>query len=78
MYKLIDTYSINSKDEKKSYYFVTVYDDVSHTSFKIFVNSDVYFSIKKNLKANDDISKYLTFEKNYNNDYFHCVINKIY
>ena len=78
MYKFIDCFQNNSKDNKKIYYFVTVYDDVSHTSFCVFVTPDIYVSIKKNFKSNDDITKYLSFVKNYNNDYFHCVINKIY
>ena len=78
MYKFIDCFQNNSKDNKKIYYLVTIYDDVSHTSFRVFVTPDIYVAIKKNLKTNDDITKYLSFVKNYNNDYFHCVINKIY
>lgn len=78
MYKYIDCYSIKSKDEKNVYNFVTVYDDVSHTTFRVFVTPEVSVLLKKSYKTNDDITKHLSFVKNYNNDYFHCVINKIY
>lgn len=78
MYKYIDCFNLKSKDEKNVYNFVIVYDDVSHTSFRVFVTSDVAIALKKNYKTNDDITKHLSFVKNYNNDYFHCVINKIY
>lgn len=78
MYKYIDCFLIKSKDEKNVYNFVTLYDDVSHTSFRVFVTPDVAVALKKNFKTNDDITKYLTFVKNYNNDYFHCVIKNIY
>lgn len=80
MYKYLDSFTAKSKtkENEKTYYFVLVYDDVSHTTFRVFVNGDVFVAIRKTYKSNDDISKILTFEKNYNNDDFHCVINKIF
>ena len=80
MYKYLDSFTAKSKtnENEKSYYFVLIYDDVSHTTFKVFVNSDVFVCIRKTYKTNDDISKILSFVKNYNNDDFHCVINKIF
>lgn len=78
MYKYIDCYSIKSKDEKNVYNFVTVYDDISHTTFRVFVTPEVSVLLKKSYKTNDDITKYLSFVKNFNNDYFHCVIKNVY
>ena len=80
MFKYLDSFTAKSKtkENEKTYYFVLIYDDVSHTTFRVFVNSDVFVGIRKTYKSNDDISKILTFEKNYNNDDFHCVINKIF
>ena len=69
---------VKQKRMKKTYYFVLIYDDVTHTTFKVFVNNDVFVGIRKTYKNNDDISKILSFVKNYNNDDFHCVINKIF
>lgn len=80
MYKYLDSYTAKSKtkDNEKNYYFVMIYDDVTHTTFKVFVTMDVFVGIRKTYKQNDDISKILSFVKNYNNDDFHCVINKIF
>lgn len=80
MFKYLDSFTAQSKTKEndKTYYFVLVYDDVSHTTFRVFVASDVFVGIRKTYKPNDDITKILTFEKNYNNDDFHCVINKIF
>lgn len=80
MFKYLDSFTAKSKtkENEKIYYFVLIYDDVSHTTFKVFVASDVFVGIRKTYKPNDDITKILTFEKNYNNDDFHCVINKIF
>lgn len=79
MYKYLDSFTANSKTTKdKTYYFVLIYDDISHTTFRVFVNSDVFVGIRKTYKTNDDISKILLLKKNYNNDDFHCVINKIF
>ena len=80
MYKYIDSYTAQSKtkEKDKNYYFVLIYDDISHTTFKVFVTMDVFVGIRKTYKQNDDISKILSFVKNYNNDDFHCVINKIF
>lgn len=75
MYKYIDCFSIKSKDEKNVYNFATIYDDVSHTSFRVFVPADLCVALKKKFHTNDDITKYLSFVKNFNNDNFHCVIN---
>lgn len=78
MYKYLDSFTAQSKTKEKNYYFVLVYDDVSHTTFRVFVTMDVFVGIRKTYKQNDDISKILSFVKNYNNDDFHCVINKIF
>ena len=81
MYKYLDSFTAKSKtneNNEKIYYFVLIYDDVSHTTFKVFVNSDVFVGIRKTYKTNDDITKILSFVKNYSNDDFHCVINKIF
>jgi hypothetical protein len=80
MYKYLDSFTAKSKtkENEKAYYFVLIYDDISHTTFKVFVDSDVFVGIRKTYKTNDDISKILSFVKNYNNDDFHCVINKIF
>lgn len=78
MYKLIDCFQTNAKDKDRVYNFVTIYDDVSHTTFRVFVTPEISVAIKKNYKTNDDITKCLSFVKNYNNDYFHCVIKQIY
>lgn len=80
MYKYLDSFMAKSKtkENEKNYYFVLVYDDVSHTTFKVFVNNDIFVGIRKTYKTNDDISKILSFVKNYNNEDFHCVINKIF
>ena len=80
MFKYLDSFTAKSKskENEKTYYFVLIYDDVSHTTFRVFVNPDVFVGIRKTYKSNDDISKILTFEKNYCNDDFHCVINKIF
>ena len=70
MFKYLDSFTAKSKtkENEKTYYFVLVYDDVSHTTFRVFVDGDVFVGIRKTYKSNDDISKILTFEKNYNND----------
>ena len=80
MYKYVDSFTAQSKtkEKDKNYYFVLIYDDVSHTTFKVFVTMEVFVGIRKTYKSNDDISKILSFVKNYNNDDFHCVINKIF
>lgn len=80
MYKYLDSFTATSKtkEKDKNYYFVLIYDDVSHTTFRVFVTMEVFVAIRKTYKPNDDISKILSFAKNYNNDDFHCVINKIF
>ena len=59
MFKYLDSFTAKSKTKEndKTYYFVLIYDDVSHTTFRVFVNGDVFVGIRKTYKSNDDISK---------------------
>ena len=61
MFKYLDSFTAKSKtkENEKTYYFVLIYDDVSHTTFRVFVDSDIFVGIRKTYKTNDDITKTL-------------------
>ena len=53
MFKYLDSFTAKSKtkENEKTYYFVLIYDDVSHTTFRVFLIPTKTSLLTKTLKV---------------------------